>query len=89
MGGTLQINDRAAMASAQLVSRLDELLAQRGMSGRELAEAAGITEVTVTKLRRNRFQSIDKEVAARVCLALEASPGDLFTIENENHSQNE
>jgi len=70
------------MASPQIVSRLDQLMEQHQISGRQLAKEANVTEVTVTKLRRNRFQTIDKDVAGRICKVLNCTPGDLFTVEN-------
>lgn len=73
--------------SPRLVSRLDEVMAAKGISGRQLAKAAETTEVSVTKLRRNRFSMIDAAVAARICAALDVQPGDLFTVENDSQSQ--
>lgn len=70
------------MSSPQIVSRLDQLMAQQQISGRQLAKEANVTEVTITKLRRNRFQTIDKDVAGRICRVLGITPGDLFTVEN-------
>lgn len=71
------------MTGPRLQSRLDELMAARGISGRKLARAADVTEVSVTKLRRNSAQLLDVNVVARICEALECTPGDLLFIERD------
>lgn len=75
------------MAGPRLISRLDALMAEKGISGRKLARAADVTEVSVTKLRRNSAQLLDVNVTARICRALDVSPGDLFSIEEPNENQ--
>lgn len=71
------------MAEPSLSCRLDHLMTERGVTGRQLAALANTSEVVVTKLRRNRFQMIDKSVAARICRALDVSPGELLEISEE------
>jgi len=70
-----------AKAKPTLVCTLDALLAERGMTGRQVAEMAGVTEATVSKLRRNTFVSIDAATFARICSCLKVQPGDLLTVE--------
>jgi putative transcriptional regulator len=67
-------------AKPALVCTLNELLADRGITGRQLAEMAGVTEATVSKLRRNTFVSIDAATFARVCASLRVQPGDLLRL---------
>jgi putative transcriptional regulator len=75
------------MGSPKLSTRLDELLKERGLSSTRLAEQAGVTLRAVSGLRRNTAQLLDVHTTARICEALEITPGELFLIENENHSQ--
>ena len=72
------------MAGPSLVCRLDHLMKEKGVTGRQLAAMAQTSEVVITKLRRNRFQMVDKDVTARVCLALDVTPGELLEIERED-----
>jgi putative transcriptional regulator len=67
-------------AKPAMVCTLNELLADRGITGRQLAEMAGVTEATVSKLRRNTFVSIDAATFARVCACLKVQPGDLLRL---------
>jgi putative transcriptional regulator len=59
---------------------LDDLLAERGITGRQLSLEAGVTEATVSKLRRNTFVSIDAATFARICRYLQVQPGELLSV---------
>jgi putative transcriptional regulator len=59
---------------------LDALLSEREITGRQLALEAGVTEATVSKLRRNTFVSIDASTFARICRYLKVQPGDLLSV---------
>jgi DNA-binding Xre family transcriptional regulator len=77
----------APATAERLWSRLDELMAAKGISGRQLAREAETTEVAVTKLRRNSFAMVDSKVAARICRVLEITPGELFSLDTDSQSQ--
>lgn len=51
------------------------------MSGKQLIKEAGVTERSVSTLRRNTAQLIDVCTAARICQALKVTPAELFDIE--------
>jgi len=70
----------AAQLDPVLVCSLDALLSERGITGRQLALEAGVTEATVSKLRRNTFVSIDAATFARICRYLQVQPGDLLSL---------
>lgn len=71
----------AAAPQPQLVCSLDALLAERGITGKQLAAQAGVTEATVSKLRRNTFVTIDAATFARICHFLQVQPGELLTVQ--------
>ena len=63
--------------------RLDDLRKARGMSQKELAKKAGVSENTISKLigrpRQIRLDTID-----RLCDALNVEPGELFVRDASN-----
>ena len=74
--------ESALTKEPRLVSKLDALMRERGITGKKLAEDANATERAVSVLRRNSFQLLDSNTVARVCLALKVKPGDLFDVES-------
>ncbi len=58
--------------------RLDELLAERGMTLTELARRVGITIANLSILKRNRARAIRLETLDAICRELECQPGDLL-----------
>jgi putative transcriptional regulator len=59
--------------------RLDELLAERGMTLAGLAERVGITVVNLSILKNGRARAVRFSTLARLCDALGCQPGDLLT----------
>ncbi len=59
--------------------RLDELLAERGLTLTELAERVGITVVNLSILKNGRARAVRFSTLARLCEALGCQPGDLLT----------
>ncbi|GAA4991196.1 helix-turn-helix domain-containing protein [Actinopolymorpha pittospori] len=60
--------------------RLDELLAERGMTLTELAERVGVTVVNLSVLKNNRARAIRFSTLTAVCDALGCQPGDLLRV---------
>ncbi len=58
--------------------RLDELLAERGLTLAALAEQVGITVVNLSVLKNDRARAIRFSTLAAVCDALECTVGDLL-----------
>lgn len=61
--------------------RLDELLAQRGLTLTELSARVGITIVNLSILKNGRARAIRFSTLARLCEALGCQPGDLLSYQ--------
>lgn len=72
--------DEAGAAGAIGV-RLDELLAERGMTLTELSDRVGVTIVNLSVLKNGRARAIRFSTLARLCEALGCQPGDLLQYE--------
>jgi putative transcriptional regulator len=64
----------------RVTCRLDELLADRGMTLTELADRVGISVVNLSILKNDRARSIRFSTLTAVCDALGCQPGDLLTV---------
>ncbi|MBZ6378876.1 transcriptional regulator [Pacificimonas flava] len=58
--------------------RLAVLLAERGVSGRELANHVGITEANLSLLRQGKVKGVRFETLEKICDYLDCEPGDLL-----------
>ena len=61
--------------------QLDVVMAQRKVTGRALAQAAGITEQNLSLLRNGKVKGVRFATLARICDYLDCQPGDLLTFE--------
>ncbi|MEU1385592.1 MULTISPECIES: helix-turn-helix transcriptional regulator [unclassified Nonomuraea] len=61
--------------------RLDELLAQRGMTLTELSHKVEITVVNLSILKNGHAKAIRFSTLTRLCEALGCQPGDLLTYD--------
>ena len=68
-------------AMPKITCSLDIEMARLKLSTRELAKRTGVTELAISKWRRNAFQMIDMTPFARVCHDLNLQPGDLLHLE--------
>lgn len=57
---------------------LDAMLARRGMTARELAATVGISETQMSLFRSGKVKGIRFRTLARLCAALECTPGELL-----------
>ena len=62
----------------QIIVRLDVVMAQRKMKGKDLAEQIGITEQNLSLLKSGKVKGVRFETLARICEVLECQPGDLL-----------
>ena len=62
----------------EIIVRLDVVLAQHKMKGKDLAEAIGITEQNLSLLKSGKVKGVRFETLARICDVLECQPGDLL-----------
>lgn len=67
----------------QIEVHLAVVLAQRGVSGRALAEHIGITQANLSMLRQGKVKGVRFETLAKICDYLDCQPGDLFTFRRD------
>lgn len=60
---------------------LDALLAKRGMTGKELATAIGISETQLSLFRSGKVRGIRFSTLEKMCAVLKCKPGDLLDFE--------
>lgn len=60
--------------------RLDELLAERGMTLTRLSELVGVSLVNLSVLKNNRARAIRFSTLTAICDALGCDVGDLLTV---------
>jgi putative transcriptional regulator len=65
----------------RIVCRLDELLAEHGMTLTALAEKIGVTIVNLSVLKNQRAKAVRFSTLTAICDALDCQPGDLFVVE--------
>lgn len=58
--------------------RLDELLAERGMTLTRLSEIVGVSVVNLSVLKNDRAKAIRYSTLSAICRALECEIGDLL-----------
>ncbi len=67
----------------KIIIRLDRVMADRKTGLNELAEAVGIANVNLSKLKNGRVSAIRFSTLEALCEALHCQPGDLFEYEFE------
>lgn len=63
--------------------RLAVVLAERDVSGKELADHVGITEANLSLLRRGKVKGVRFETLEKICEYLDCQPGDLLRFRQE------
>ena len=58
--------------------RLDELLAERGMTLTRLSELVGVSVVNLSVLKNDRAKAIRYSTLSAICTALECEVGELL-----------
>ena len=58
--------------------KLAVILAERGVSGKALAEHVGITEANLSLLRQGKVKGVRFETLSKICAYLDCHPGDLL-----------
>ncbi|MFP7761305.1 helix-turn-helix domain-containing protein [Marisediminicola sp. LYQ85] len=61
--------------------RLDELLAERGMTLTKLSEIVGVSIVNLSVLKNDRARAIRFSTLSAICSALDCEIGDLLVRE--------
>ena len=62
---------------------LEEMLARRGMKARELAAKVGLSETQLSLFRSGKVKGIRFGTLARLCAALECTPGELLGYDHD------
>lgn len=57
---------------------LDNILTERGMKGKELAEIIGITEANLSIFRSGKAKAVRFSTLDAICKALDCQPGDIL-----------
>ena len=66
---------------------LDTILAERGMTGKQLAQKVGLSETQVSLFRSGKVRGIRFATLARLCAALDCRPGDLVDYDFDEADQ--
>ena len=61
---------------------IDRVLAERGMSVGDFAEAVGITPANVAVLKNGRAKAVRFTTLDAICRVLECQPGDILRYED-------
>lgn len=64
--------------------RIDVLLAERGLSVGDFADAVGITAANVAVLKNGRAKAVRFTTLAAICRVLDCQPGDVLVWEDES-----
>ena len=67
----------------RIVVTLDVMLARRKMKAKDLAERIGITEANLSLLRTGKVKGVRFETLAKICEALDCTPGDILDVETD------
>ena len=70
----------AATESGAVHCRLDELLAERGMTLTRLSELVGVSVVNLSVLKNDRARAIRFSTLQAICEALHCGVGDLLVL---------
>jgi putative transcriptional regulator len=57
---------------------LDQMLSRRQMTGKQLAEAVGLSETQLSMFKSGKIRGVRFSTIARMCAVLDCAPGDLL-----------
>ena len=64
-----------------IVTHLNEILRQRGMTAKELCQKVGITEANLSILRSGKAKGIRFHTINRICYYLQCDVGDILKFD--------
>lgn len=67
----------------KIVVRLDVVMAERKVKGRDLAARIGITEQNLSLLKSGKVKGVRFETLAALCRELDCRPGDILDVSDE------
>ena len=65
----------------RVVCRLDQLLAERGLTLTALSAQIGVSLVNLSVLKNQHARAIRFSTLTALCTALQCQPGDLFVVD--------
>lgn len=65
----------------EIVVRLDVMLARRKRRARDVAAEIGMTEANFSLLKSGKVKGVRFETLAKLCEALDCTPGDLLDVQ--------
>ncbi|MEM9404126.1 MAG: helix-turn-helix transcriptional regulator [Pseudomonadota bacterium] len=69
------------MTKGVIKVRLDVVMAERRVTGKDLAAAVGITEQNLSLLRNGKVKGVRFSTLAAICRELDCQPGELIVYE--------
>ncbi|WP_339625548.1 helix-turn-helix transcriptional regulator [uncultured Maribacter sp.] len=66
-----------------IVVNLDNVLLERNLKSKELAEIIGITEANLSILKSGKAKAIRFSTLGAICKALDCQPADILAYEKE------
>lgn len=67
-----------------IILRLDRMLAERKMRSKDLAEAIGLSEVNLSRIKTGRISAVRFSTLNAICRELNCQPGDILEyVEDE------
>ncbi len=79
------MSEQEADEATGIHCRLDELLAERGMTVTRLSELVGVSVVNLSILKNDRARAIRFSTLRAICEALECEVGDLLVTVSSPH----
>ncbi|MCC4211747.1 helix-turn-helix domain-containing protein [Leeuwenhoekiella parthenopeia] len=70
-----------------IIINLDQVLADRNMKSKELAEIVGITEANLSILKSGKAKAVRFSTLEAICEALDCQPGDILAFSSSNSSE--
>ncbi|MAN28421.1 MULTISPECIES: helix-turn-helix domain-containing protein [Mesonia] len=64
-----------------IIINLDELLQQRNMKSKDLAEKIGITTANLSILKTGKAKAVRFSTLAAICEVLDCQPGDILSYD--------
>ena len=72
-----------------IISHLDEVLRQRGITSRQLCQQIGITEANLSILRSGKAKGVRFHTLNRICYFLECGAGDILRFDGQLEQEEE
>lgn len=73
----------------RVVCRLDDVLAERGLTLTALSAQVGVSLVNLSVLKNQRAKAVRFSTLTALCEALDCQPGDLFVVDSSVVAQPE